>query len=290
MGSTKTMKLVRSNAPEVARCVASAGALANWWSAAVLAYLAAAWGVLIALAVSLTLPARVAGWVGVPAFAALSAYLLWRGRSPRRNWEVAACAGQVYIRLSVTHRKGRGNGNEPDVLALEASEIASMSIRRREVLLRGPRPKILEWLVIELAQEVAEDIASRLRPLLTPANPGKALLVAIEDGRLTMKWECFRPPLPLFLQQVARECASLVIGQENRSELDLNGIWNRLSLRLSLNAQQRHMLVQASQLGFRSRCVLLLSRYSLRTFPEARRYLAEIEKEETGTGQTAVQR
>src|ERR1035441_4257959 len=94
------MKLVRSDSPEVATIVASAGALACLvWSALTLACIACVLSLLIALAVSLIVSTRAAVWLGMPVFLVLNVFLLWRGRSSRLNWVVAGCAEEVFVWL-----------------------------------------------------------------------------------------------------------------------------------------------------------------------------------------------
>jgi RHS repeat-associated protein len=155
----KTMKLVRSDSPEVATFVASAGALACVvWSALTLACIACVLSLLIALSVSLIVSTRAAVWLGMPVFLALTVFLLWRGRSARLNWVIAGGADRMYVRLFARRGWGKGDLNEPDVLMLEASDIASVSARTVEVFLYGPKPKIVESLVIEPVQAVAESV------------------------------------------------------------------------------------------------------------------------------------
>ena len=98
--------------------------------------------VFISLLVSLAISARTAVWLGVLLSLVLNVFLLWRGRSPRLNWVLAGCADRVYIRLFARRGKGRRAFDEQEALRLEASEIASMSIRAVEVFLYGPKPKI----------------------------------------------------------------------------------------------------------------------------------------------------
>jgi hypothetical protein len=68
---------------------------------------------------------------------------------------------------------------------------------------------------------------------------------------------------------------------EERSELDLNGIWN--GNREKPNAEQRRMLLQAKRLGFGSKCAELLSLHRCMSLQESNAYLAKIEREEAGT-------
>jgi hypothetical protein len=208
---------------------------------------------------------------------------------------LAGCADRVYIRLFVRRGRGRGDVNEPDVIMLEASEIASMSIRTVEVFLYGPKPNVVEWLVIEPAQAVAKDVSDRTRPLcglnpalscMRPIDPSKQVFVSNVQGPLTIEWKWCRPALRMFLQQVAQQCPSVVIAPEQRLELDLNGIWNgvRWAWRKP-DVQERQLLVQAMRLGFGCKCARLLSLYRDIPFREAGTYLAEIEQEEAAARQ-----
>jgi hypothetical protein len=279
------MELVRSDSPEVVNSIASTRALACWgWSALTLVSIASAPGLLITLIGSLIVSVRAAAWLGMPVVFALNGYLFWRGRSPRLNWVLAVCANRAFVRLFVRRGKGRADIQEPDVIVFEASEIASMTVRIVEVLLYGPKPRIIERLVIEPAQAIAQACSDHMLLLLKPDNPGKQVYVTNEEGRLTMNWKWCRPDLQTFLQQIARECPSVFIAPEERSEVDLNGIWNgvRFAWRKP-DAQQRHLLARAMRLGFGYDCTQLLSRHRGLSFREAGAYLAEIEREEDGT-------
>ncbi len=284
------MKIVRSDSLEVARSIATAGAWAsrNWYTLG-FACAANVLALLITLAVGLGSSVRTAAWTSVPIFLALNGYVLWRAQAAHRRWVAAGCADRLYVRLFAWRSRSLGDVYEPDVLVLEAREIASMSIRTVEVFLYGPKPRIVEWLVIEPAQTVANAVSSHVRPLLTPMEPDKAVLVAHEEGRLTIEWKWWRPALRVFLQQVVQECPSVVIAPEERSELDLNGIWSR-GISLNFDQQKRQLLVRAIRLGFGCECKRLLCRYRYISFQKAAAYLAEIAREEAGTGHSAVQR
>ncbi len=287
------MKLVRSDTPEVARCIASAGALAIWGSALAVAIVASVPGLLIALIVSLTVSVQAAAWLSAPVFLALNAYMFWRGRSPRLNWIIAGCAERVCVRLFVRRGMGRRDANEQDVIMLEASEIASLSARTLEVFLYGPKPRIVEWLVIEpaLAPEVVFDHSSPSTCNVRPADPGKQVLVTNEEGRLIIEWKWCRPALRVFLQKVAQECPSVVMAREERSKLDLNGVWSWSWRKPEARVRkERQMLVQAVRLGFGCECAKLLARHKYISFRKAAEYLMQIEREEAGTGQPAGQR
>jgi hypothetical protein len=283
------MKLVQSDAPEVARCTTSAGARAsrNWYTLG-FACAANVLALLITLATGLGSSTRAEAWTGVSIFLALNGYVFWRAQAAHRRWVVVGRADRLYIRLFAWRRRGNDDLREPDVLVLEGREIASMSARTVEVFLNGPKPRIVEWLMIEPSETVADAVSSHVCPLLTPMEPDRAVLVAYEDGRLTIEWKWWRPALRAFLQQLVQECPSVVIAPEERSELDLNGIWHGISL--DLGQQKRRLLVRAMRLGFGCECRRLLSRYKYISFQKAAAYLAEIEREEVDTGHSPVPR
>ena len=285
--------LVRSDSPEVTNSISSKGVLACWgWSLPTLVCIASAPGLLITLIAYLTVSVHAAVWLGVPVVLALNGYMFWRGRSPRLNWVIAGCADRVFVRLFVQRGRGRADIREPDVIMFEASEIASIFVRTVEVFLYGPKPKIVESLVIKPTQTVAESYSNDIRSLPCSVgglgcstmllDSGKQVYVDNEKGRLIMKWKWYSPILPVFLQQLERECPSIVIVPEERSELDLNEIWNGTSM--NLDVQQRQKLVQAVRLGFDCDCAWLLRVYKGISPQKADAYLAEIEQEEAGRG------
>jgi hypothetical protein len=279
------MKLVRSDSPEVVRNIASAGAWAsrNWYTLGT-AYAANVLAILIALTVSLSVSVRAAAWVTVPVLLSLNGYVLWRTKASHRRWVLVGCANRLYLRLFAWCRGDHGDDHDPDVLVLEVSEITSMSIKTVEVFVYGPKPEFSEWLVIEPAQAVGDDISRHIRPLLTATDPDKAVLVAHDGGRLTIEWKWWRPALRVFLQQVVQECPSVVIAPEERSELDLNGIWRGISrsLRKDLTVLGRQKLVQALHLGFGCECAGLVGQYKSISFRQAAAYLAEIARDDSG--------
>lgn len=288
------MKFVRSDSPDVARSIASTRTLARLHLPVfVLGVLPNLLILSIAL-VSLIDSVRAAAWIGLPAFFAWNAWVLWRARSPRLSWVVKAGSGRVLIRLYVGFGKAWRKSDLPDVMVLEASEIASVSIRTVEVLLYGPKPKVVEWLVIEPSQVAVESVSEKAPSFLRDTRRADCFAPYLnervywaDEGRhLNIGWKLYRPAVRIFLQQVARECPSIAIGPEERSELDLNGIWH--GLREGPDAQQRRMLAQAKRLGFGPDCVRLLNRYRGMPFRECAPYLAELEREEIETERTAA--
>jgi len=253
-----------------------------------LACIASVPGILVALAADLVVSVRAAAWIGASVVLSLNVYMLWRGRSPRLNWVLAGCADRVYVRMLVRRVRGWAVVQEPDVIVLEASEIASVSARSVEVFLHGPKPRVMEWLVIEPAQTITESFSNHTCSSLCSTGQPKTVkqaLVANEEGCLTINWEWVSPCSADFSPAGSRgDVHPFVIAPEERSDVDLNGIleWGPICLGKP-DAQQRHLLARALSLGFGYDCTRLLSRYRGLSFREAGAYLAEVEREEEGT-------
>ena len=286
------MKLVRSDSPEVGRCTDSANVRASrYWPAFAYGFPFDLIILFLFIVLSLLVSVRSAAWLGMFFFLTWNAYVLWLTKSSRRNWCAAVCAGRVYLRLYMTRETAPDGVNEPDVVVFEASEIASISIRTVEAYLYGPKPKLAECLVIELAPAVAESVSAHvpLFPRYCEAlgccgEPDSNYLVRVtnEDGRLAISWRHCHPNVRAFVRQVARECPTLVTGPEERSELDLNSIWRGIRLN-DLDAQQRRSLLQAKRLGFDSDFTWRLRIYKQISSQEVQAYLSELEQEEAGT-------
>ena len=108
-------------------------------------------------------------------------------------------------------------------------------------------------------------------------------IMASRSHTLYIAWRWCHPALRVFVRQVVREYPSLVIGPEERSELDLNSIWHGYRS-MNLDTQQRRSILRAKRLGFGSDCARLLTLRKGLSSQEAQAYLAEFE-EEVETGQ-----
>lgn len=275
------MKFVRSDSPEVARSIASTRTLARRHLPLFLLGLLPNLAILLTALVGLIISIRAAAWISLPPFLAWNAWVLWRARSPRFSWLVKTGAGRIYVRLYVGFGRAWQQGDLPDVVVLEASEIASISIRAIEVFLYGPKPKMVEWLVIQPSQAVAESISNQIPSFLgDPRTPDLSQRVywKNEERHLAVGWKWCRPSVQKSLQQIVREYPSIVIGPEERSELDLNGIWH--GYREALDAEERRMLVQAIRLGFGCDLPRLLSQRGRMSYRAAGACLSEIRREE----------
>ena len=90
---------------------------------------------LLFIVLSLLVSVRSAAWLGMFFFLTWNAYVLWLTKSSRRNWCAAVYAGRVYLRLYMTRETAPDGVDVPDVMVLEASEIASIWIRTVEAYL-----------------------------------------------------------------------------------------------------------------------------------------------------------
>lgn len=280
------MKLIRSDSPEVARSIASTRTLAKRHVSVFLLGLLPNLAILLIALLGLTVSVRAAAWIGLPALLIWNAWVLWRAKSPRLIWVIRARADKLYIRLFVGFGRAWKRIDAPDAIELDISEIASMSVRTIEVFLYGPKPKLLEWLMIEPSQAITKAISDQIPSFVRDTrSPGfgrpylsERAYWADDERRLAIGWKGCYPAARIFLQQVARECPSVIIGPEEHSGLDLNGIWH--DYREGLDAQQRKMLAQAKRLGFGPKCVRLLNQHRSMPFWECAPYLAKIEREE----------
>lgn len=285
------MQFVRSDSPDVARSIATANTLARRHEPLFLLGLLPNLAILSITLLSLIffISVRAAVRVALPGLLVWNAWVVWRARSPRLSWVMKSRDQRFYIRLFVGFGKAWRATELPDVLVLEASEIASMSLRSIEVFLYGPKPDLVEWLVIEPAQAIAEGLSNQIPSYLwesRTADLSDRPYWESEKRRLAVGWKGCRPALRVLLQEVAREGPSVAIGPEDRSELDLNGIWRRT--RGSPDEHERRMLVQAMRLGFGCRCIELTSRHRHLSWRRAGAFLAEIKRGETGPERSAI--
>jgi hypothetical protein len=275
------MKLVRSDSPEVIDDIAPARVRVTRRLPMLLLGLLPNLLIIPTSLAALILSWRAAVCIGVPAFLAWNAWVLWRARSPRLSWVVRARHERIYIRLFAGFGRVWRESGGPDVLMFEASEVASMSIRTIEVFLDGPKPKIVDWLMIEPSSTITENLSGQIPSFLeeirTP-DLSERVYWASEERRLAVGWKWCRPALRVFLQQIVRECPSIGIGPEEHSELDLNGIWS--NRRRNLDTEERQKLARAVRLGFFCACAGLVSRYKHLSFRKAGACLAEIRRAE----------
>lgn len=276
------MKLLRSDSPEVVSGIASARVKVTRRLPMLLLGLLPNLLIMPASLAVLFFSWRAAACIGGPVFLAWNAWVFWRARSPRLTWVIGVCHERIYIRLFAGFGKAWRESGAPDVMLLDPSEIASMSMRTIEVFLDGPKPKIVDWLMIEPSQTITENLScqipSFLEEIRTP-NLSERVCWASEEHRLAVGWRWCHPALRVFLQQLTRECPSIGIASEEQSELDLNGVWRGISRR-NLDTEERQKLARAVRLGFFCDCAGLLSRYKHISFRKAGTCLAEIQREE----------
>jgi hypothetical protein len=220
--------------------------------------------------------------------------ILWNGMRlaratfSRRHWMVAACAERFYVRLFKPTVPGPRHNTEADVMALDVAELAALQIRTTDVFVRGPKPKVYRWLVLEPVQEVRPSIADwfeRLGPLPHGACPVPAAdgsyrewFTRHESGSVTVAWYQYRPALEKFLRQTASRFPNLTILPEAHTELDL------ISFVSKREPERRRLLAQAKRMGFNGDCVGALFLYTgstlyshPRTLKQSAEYMASID-------------
>lgn len=277
------MKFLQSNLPEVSRGIKSSKTRASRYLSVLLLGLLPNLFIVSVGLLYLIVSERMAVWVGVLVLLVWNIWALWRARSSRFSWLIKTSPELLYIHLAVRFGSAWRGVDVPDILAIEPSEIASVSIRTVEVFLYGPKPRVVEWLMINPIPQVAENIPGQMPPFLGDTRTPKLserIYWDNEKRRLAVGWKRCRPDLRVFLQQIIQEYPSITIGSEDHSELDLNDIWRGSFL--NLDQPKRRLLAQAVSLGFRRHCGRLLCRYKYISFLKAAAYLAEVEREDAG--------
>jgi hypothetical protein len=220
--------------------------------------------------------------------AAWNGMRLARATFSRRHWMVAACADRFYVRLFKPIGPGSRQNTEADVIALDVAELAAIQIRTTDVFVRGPKPKVYRWLVLEPVQEVRPSIADwfeHLGPLPHGACPIPAAdgsyrewFSGHEGGSVTIAWYQYRPALEKFLRQIASRFPNLTILPESHTELDL------ISFVSKPEPERRRLLAQAKRMGFNGHCVGALFLYTgstlyshPRTLKQSAEYMASID-------------
>jgi hypothetical protein len=197
----------------------------------------------------------------------------------RRHWMVAACAERFYVRLFKPIGGGSRQDAEPDVMALDMAELAAIQIRTADVFVRGPKPKVYQWLVVEPVKEVRASVADQFEQL-GPLPPGSCPIPAAdgsyrewftryEGGSVTVAWHQYRPLLEKVLRQIASRFPNLTIRPEAHTELDLVSFINKPE------PERRRLFVQAKRMGFSRDCVWALYSYTDYTLYQHRRSLKQ---------------
>jgi hypothetical protein len=155
------VRLLQSDAPEIAACLASGhyliarGSRANFHGClgnfAILG--------LIVLARSVGIPHAFA--LGVALLAVWNLMLRWRVVFGNQSWMFLGSEEGFYIRVFRPLRLNSGRPPEACVIAMDASEVDSISVQTREVFVHGPKPRIYEWLVIQPKPEPRSFLAEQ---------------------------------------------------------------------------------------------------------------------------------
>jgi hypothetical protein len=200
--------------------------------------------------------------------------LSWRAVFSRRHWMIVACEKCFYFRLFRPFGSSRWRPREPSVIAVEEAEISSIALQALDVLIKGPKPIVVESLILHLKSEADITATSELERLSRVSSliPDKLWYVRKKSGSLLIRWRGYRPAATKFLSEIALRNPLLPVASEARSELDLTGL-GRKSAR-----EQQRLLRTARQLGLGAKCVsLLMNKPFYMSMTEAVRYLSGIE-------------
>jgi hypothetical protein len=271
------VRLLNSDSAEVLSCLAYSDCLCvrRPWS-----YLPFA--VLGSLAIFfLTSILRASGWeyatrLGGALLIAFNGFLCWRAIFNTGNWIIAVRDDRLYFRLFAAFLS-KSKSVEPSVMELDVVEIASISIRAVDAFYLGPKPHILEWLVVEPNENAKVQMAQHYGRVSPPANACDTHRQWFtgwqeKEQALSTRW-FYKPPLRTFLELMPAPFAHLKIAEERRSELDL------MQFSKKSREEQARLVAQAMRLGLRSACehVLMYDGFVHRSRREARDYLATID-------------
>jgi hypothetical protein len=164
--------------------------------------------------------------------------------------------------------------------------VASIRVREAEVFISGPKPNVVQWLVVEPAPEICAPIADqfeRLSPPTLGCDLYREWFTGWSGTGIFTEWKLYRPGLRTFIRQIASKFPNLSIAEDSRSELDLTGLARKPEL------EQRKLLAQAKRLGFGAACVFALMnhKYKRMSMAEAREYMSNIDMDTDVDGRAA---
>ncbi len=162
-------------------------------------------------------------------------------------------------------------------MELDVAEIASISIRAVDAFYLGPKPHILEWLVVEPNETSKVQMTEQYHRVSPPADAcdtHRQWFTGWQEKEqvLSTRW-FYKPATRTYLEQTARPFAHHKIREEKRSEMDL--------MRLSGKSREKQarLVAQAKRLGLVRACehVLMQDGFLRRSRMGAREYLATID-------------
>lgn len=270
------MRLLRSDSPEVVRCLASKNRvlIRRPWADLQDTDLIPFLPVLLLVACWIS-GQRSATILAAVLLIAWICFLLWRVAFSKRHWVMAGCTEHFYFRLHRPVLDGLRLRHEPapSILAPQSEEVRSMSRQIVDAFIVGPNPKVAESLVLQLepqAQIAVAEQFERLSP--TVSDLDKLWLAESSNGSLVIRWRRYHPSLPTWLSTITSRYPSITVAPESRSELDLSGFARKPEL------EQRRLLVEATKLGFGADCleVVMHNPYKRRSMLEAARYISQV--------------
>ncbi len=169
------------------------------------------------------------------------------------------------------------------MIALDVGEVLSVGIQTRTIFVHGPKPKIVEWLVVEpqpRAQIFVTAQFNHLSPPIGTCDPYREWFAGSVDGILRIPWQSYRPALRAFANQIELHFPKLTESEVTLPELDLISAVN------AREPERRRLLAEAKRLGYGADCIRALwmnsvgsSLYTRRSLKESAEYMSNIEAE-----------
>lgn len=276
------MVLLRSSSPELAGCFASGHYLLVRAPGAKFHGFAGNFGILVLrwAAWKADLP-HAAPYAGL-LLTVWNLVLLLRSALGRHNWVALVCQEKFYFRLFAP-RSRKAGASEPDVIVLDVREILSVGIQTRTIFVYGPKPRVIEWLVVEPEAGTRSLVVAQCNHLFPPigtCDPYREWFAAPVEGILRIPWQSYRPALQAFVDQIELHFPKLTKGEVILPELDLISAVN------AREPERRRLLAEAKRLGYGADCVRALwmnpigsSLYTRRSLKASAEYMNNIEGE-----------
>ena len=264
------MRLLGTDSPEVVGCLASEDCVVirRPWAdlrhnRIVLAFLT------LYLAASWTSGSKTGLIFAAAALTVLILVLAWRAAFSLQNWTAMGNSERFYVRLFRQWGYPE-NGNESNVIAFEPAELSSMTLETVDVYISGPRPRVLEALVIEVKPQTRTALAKEFTQISTV---GKRWFTRWNGRNITIPPGRYHPTLRGFLEKVVSRYPSIKVTTEEKSELELTGLARKPVV------EQRTLLVEAKRLGLGWDCITLLmdNPYRRMSMREALRFISDAE-------------
>jgi hypothetical protein len=277
------VRLLQSTSPEIAGCFESGHYLLVRRRGAKFHGLAGNLGILLFLWAG-----RAAGLPHAISYTGLflivwNLVLLWRSGLGRHNWVFLVCQERFYVRMFSPRSKAAARSSGPDVIVLDAAEVLSIGVQTRTIFVHGPKPKIVEGLVMEPEPAAGALVTAQFNQLSPPigtCDPYREWFAGSKEGTLRIPWQFYRPALRPFLDQIELHFPKLTKSEVALPDLDLISAVN------AREPERRRLLAEAKRMGYGAYCIHALwmnpigaSLYMRRSLKECVEYMTSVEAE-----------